>query len=580
MKRLNLKMLTLKVVPLLLVMLFIPGKALSAEIQVQADRNPVGLDESFQLVFKTTDDPDGDPDFSPLQPYLDILNTGQSSNISIINGHYEGSKTWTLTVMPKKRGKLTIPSISFGRDKSPPYEMIVKGAVVRRDEQTGFFTRIDFDRTKLYVQQQLVVTQLIFSATNLSSYELGELKFSGVDALIEPLGDVKQYTKQIGQQPFIVIEKRYAVFPLGSGTLKLEPVVSGAQQGVSRGSFFLPFGGVPKVLRARSRGRQIEVLPIPATANMNRWLPVEKLELSERWSRTPLKFVVGEPVTRTLMLKAEGVTSAQLPDLSGDPLDGIKQYPDQPLLNDIKNDSGISGHRVQKVAIIPVRAGQYELPAIEIPWWDIKTETRQVARIPSRTIEVSAAAGAGQLPTQADQARSEQPTATADSDPGPSSPTEVPGTDPVPAQVDAGLWPFLTFVMGLGWLMTILIWVKQNRRPGFASAPANRREASLKKQFKTLQLACKQQDAGACRRELLAWARLVFDDRNITALCDIVGQLPADMATEIRNIDAVLYGGEQSNIDFKAISNGAIIVMADIGKKERPSPDLLEPLYK
>lgn len=578
MKFSNLKTLTLNVVPLLLVMLFTPGIAFSAEIQVQADRNPVGIDESFQLVFKTGDDLDGDPDFSPLEPLLDILNRGQSSNVSIINGRYESSKTWTLTVMPKKRGKLIIPSISFGQDKSPAYEMIVKGAVVRRDEQTEFFTRIEFDRTKLYVQQQLVITQRIFSGTNLSSYELGELSFSGVDALIEPLGNAKQYTKQIGQKPFIVIEKRYAVFPLGSGTMRLEPVVSGAQQGVSRGSFFLPFGAAPKVLRARSRARQIEVLPIPSAANMNPWLPVGKLELSERWSQTPLQFVVGEPVTRTLMLKAEGVTSAQLPELSGDTLDGIKRYPEQPLLNDLKNDSGISGNLVQNVAFIPVRAGQFELPAIEIPWWDTKTETRQIARIPARSIEVSALAAKSPLPTPADPAPTEQTTSGEDSDTSSVSEASIP--ESVVNHFDPSLWPFLTGVMGLGWLMTILVWVLQNRNSDARSTSRERRERSLNQQFKALDKACRQQDASACRRELLAWAGLVFSEQTINGLGDVICRVPDAMATELRNIDALLYSGKKPDIDFLLIRAMAKQVMADININDKVDHDLLEPLYK
>ena len=563
-----------------LVLLWLVGCSLhAATIQVEVDRNPVGIDESFQLVFKTTEEPDGEPDFSPLEPYLEILNRGRSSNISIINGQYESSNSWTLTAMPRQRGKLTLPSIAFGNDKSPPYELIVKGAVVRRDQQTEFFTRIEFDRSKLYVQQQLLVKQYIFSATNLASFEFGDLKFSGVDALIEPLGNPKQYTKQVGQQTFVVIEKRFAVFPLASGTMKLDPVVSGAQQGVSRGSFFLPFGGQPKVLRARSRARQIEVLPVPPAADMNPWLPVENLELVERWSDAPVRFVVGEPVTRTVMLRAEGITAAQLPELAGVSIDSIKQYPEQPKLNDIRNDSGIIGYREQNVAFIPIQPGQVQLPAIEVPWWDVETQSRQVARIPAQTIEVHPAAGANPSTTPLDSLATEDDSGVAESkdtvtlEPATEAPTP-------PVREDPGLWPFLTLVMGLGWVTTILIWVWQNRSPGTALNQRNRREATLKQRFKALAQACKQQDASACRRELLAWGESMFPDHRMTGLRDLIARVPATMAAELLKIDAVLYGGQQADIDFRLIRAQARQVMLEAARPATTSVDVLEPLYK
>ena len=37
----------------------------ATEISVMADRNPVQLDESFNLIFQAAESPDDDPDFGP-----------------------------------------------------------------------------------------------------------------------------------------------------------------------------------------------------------------------------------------------------------------------------------------------------------------------------------------------------------------------------------------------------------------------------------------------------------------------------------------------------------------------------------
>lgn len=562
---------------IVMLMWVVPLSINAATIEVEADRNPVGLDESLQLIFKTTDKPDGDPDFSPLNTYLDIHNQQQSNNISYINGSNESIKTWTLTVFPKKRGKLTLPAISFGKDRSPPYELMVKSGVVRKGEQSIFFSSIELDRSKLYTQQQLVVTQRILSATNLSSLEFGKLKFSGVDVITEPLGDVKQYTKKVGQDPFLVFEKRYAVYPVGIGTLKLDAVVSSAQQSMTRSSFFLPFGSIPKMLRARSRARQIKILPKPMTADMKLWLPATKLALYEEWDQNPPVFVVGEPVTRTLTLKVEGVSAVQLPDITGLSFDGIKQYPDQPLDNDIRNDGGIIGHRVQKVVFIPTREGKFELPAIEIPWWNIEAGTRELASLPARTIEVIPAIGRDNFAPGTDTAKalakSSEQSSTAASE-------LLSMTGLLSLTLNSTPWFLVSILLTFGWLMTVLLWYfKSSKRITIErTRTAVNRSVELKQAFDALAYACRKGDVASCRNSVLDWARIQFDHSGVTTLQDATARAPDTLAQELKKIDAVLYGASRETINFKAIRAGAKKAM-----KMKASPkqqDVLEPLYK
>ena len=76
----------------------------AATISAQVDRNPVHLDETFNLFFEADDTPDDDPDFSPLKNDFDIINQSQSSNISMINGQFSKKIKWTLSVMAKRSG--------------------------------------------------------------------------------------------------------------------------------------------------------------------------------------------------------------------------------------------------------------------------------------------------------------------------------------------------------------------------------------------------------------------------------------------------------------------------------------------
>ncbi len=550
--------------------------ASGADIVVRSDRNPVGLNESFQLIYEAEGDVDDDPDFSVLEKQVDILNRSQSSNISIINGSYSSKKNWTLNVMAKQPGKLLLPPVPFGSDNSPSYEVMVNKATTTDSNKKDFFTRIRVNKSKIYVQQQLVVTQQLFSAYNLAAYGMGDLKFGGLDVVVEPLGDEKQYKTRMDGQAYVVVEKQFAVFPQQSGKLELEPILAEAQTGSRSNSIFNQFAR-GKVVRARSDAIQVEVMDMPADANMSPWLPASDLALLEQWADNPPKFVQGEPLTRTLSIKAEGLSAAQLPVLPDIAIDGFKQYPDQPLLENIRNDSGLSGYRVEKVAFIPTRPGKITLPAIEIPWWNTRTNQREVARIPSREVEV--------MPSPV--AQKATPAAAAPMTETPIQSTPVPASEssaePVP-EVNADnnqLWMWVAVISSLGWLATALSWflfgsAKQMRKHT-ADEQTHSQQAAL---FKAVLASCKQGDASDCRAQILKWAKHYFPQNGIVSLRDLRTLLPASVVEQLTLLDAVLYGGSEKAVDFAALAEGLKqFVKTDSGKPDRQA-ELLQPLYK
>ncbi|TAL51743.1 MAG: protein BatD, partial [Methylovulum sp.] len=93
-------------------------QAAAAQINASVDRNPVNIDESFQITFTATDTPDGEPDFSPLEQDFSILSQSQSSSSSWVNGQSSNTIQWIVNVIAKNSGSLVIPAIQFGADSS------------------------------------------------------------------------------------------------------------------------------------------------------------------------------------------------------------------------------------------------------------------------------------------------------------------------------------------------------------------------------------------------------------------------------------------------------------------------------
>jgi len=494
-----------------------------AEVQVSVDRNPVHLNDTFQLVFELDQSPDQDPDFSELRKHFLVLGNNRSSSISIINGDYQRSVKWTLQLMAKDVGEFEIPSIRFDAERSKPIHITVKAANPSSLPEDRLALEMKADSSEAYVQSEVILTLRLLSAVDISAYQFSDISIDKLDTVSEPLGDVRQYQTRVGDKAYLVLEKRIALFPQQSGTLEISPVLAEVRLPSRRA--YDPFQTGGEVRRLRSQPVKVEIKPIPAEYDAAYWLPARKLELREDWQGETDKLVVGEPVTRSLKLVADGLTAAQLPELRLEPVAGIKQYPDQPLLDNQRTNDGIRGSREQKVALIPGSTGRYLLPPIELPWWNLRTGREEIARLPAREIRVQPAAGSSAAAPPAKTT---------------GSGTESAAASPAPAAPARSIWPWVSLVLACGWLASLFYWWFRSRRA--PAAPGTSGEAlSLRRARRDLEQACAGDDATAARAALLDWGRALLAPRpvtNLKALCALLGD---DLAREVEQMNRSRY---------------------------------------
>ena len=547
----------------------------AADITAQVDRNSLHMNESFQLVLEASGSLDAEPDFSVLEQDFDIVSRSQSSNISIINGNYKKTIKWSLTLMPREAGVITIPSVAFGKDRSPQLRITVKPASAPgTGKADDLYLEVEASTSRTYVQAQLVITIKMLSGENIARYGIDALKLEGVDAVVEQLGEDRQYRAYRGSKPYLVLERSYALFPQQPGQLRLLPLRGEVEISSGPRSMFDPFGGRSKIKRVRSRGLEIEVEDKPAAFSGTTWLPAAELQLVEEWPDArdgkPV-FRVGEPVTRTLSILADGLSAAQLPELAQTDIDGIKQYPDQPSLHDNKKAEGIIGIREERIALIPTRPGRYTLPALEIPWWNVQTGTMEVARIAERQIQVAPGSTASRI----EKAPPAQISAPAE-EPGDSLATRPPARADAP--VDNGPWPWISLLLAIAWLLTLVTWWWSRRQPR-PSAPAAE-SRGLAEALKQLDRACRAENAAHCQRALIDWARAFYSDPGISNLGDIGRRAGEPLQSAIAELERVLYsdgGGDWNAVGIATMCRN--LKQTERATSKAASPGL-EPLYK
>lgn len=552
-----------------LLLLTVASRLMAAEIQVAVDRNPVGLNESFQIIFTATEEPDGNPDFSPLEDNFEILNQQRSSNASWVNGKSSRTEQWILNVMAKQLGDLLIPPIAFGADSSKPLSLKVSDRAASPQSNDELFMEVAAAPEKVYVQSQVLYTLRIYGRVQIGARpSLSELEVR--DALVEQLGEDSNYRTQINGVDYWVAERKYAIFPQQSGLVTIPPQTLTAevvtrQQRPSFNGFFNR--QMSETRRVSSKAVTLNVLPVPDSFKDKAWLSAENLELKQTWSEKSLQAKVGEPLTRTITLVAKGTTVGQLPELSVQPAaDGLKTYPDQPSLKEDKQGDGITASREEKIAYIPGKPGEYQLPEIRIDWFNVRSGKMETASLPGVTVKALGASGS---PVASAPQAVETPEAAKE------LPSEV-----LPASGDdRHFWQGLSAFLAVGWLGSGLWFYRGLARmsPGSAAKEQAVTKTPPMNAEKALKQACFGNDPQAAKQVLLSWGK---DRFGADSLASLAGQCSGDLAEQILQLNRALYASQVQAWDGQALWQAFALQRPQPGKPAESADSELEPLFK
>ena len=563
----------LRVLITLFLLLF--SQFIQAKISVSVDRNPVVADESFKLVFESDEKVKGELDFSPLKKDFTILNTGRRSNTQIINGDFKQSHQWVLTVIANKTGQLDIPPINFGSIRSELYQIKVVASAPPTvgNKSDDIFLDVEVNKKSPYVQEQIIYTVKLYRAVQTSNATLSDPEISGDQAVITKLGEDKSFETRIKGKRYVVVQRQYAVFPQSSGTLKIEPVIFQGQTG--SGSFFGfdPFGPQPKSIVRRSDSIVLDIQAIPDTFTGHTWLPASQLNIQEQWSVDPAQLKQGEASTRTLTITANGLASSHLPAVENQLPDYLKQYPDQPELNEEYDDGGFVGVRHEKMAIIPTRSGDITLPAIKIPWWNTNTNKMEIAELPERVIHVDAS---GSMQTENIQVAPTEQAADKATVEVQQKNTEV--INNVAADATPTYWKWVSSIIFTLWLATLyLFWRSKQAVKQTGQSVSN--EISVRQSLKQIKQACNQNNANAAKTEVLKWAKKMWPNENINSLNSIKPFSNNELQLKLDELNTYLYGQQQQAWDGKAFLKCFESQSFENKTTKKESGDL-EPLYK
>src|SRR5215469_5782477 len=406
------------------------------------DRLEVGTEDIFVVTVRASDVPSGSSLQLADMPTVETIGTsrGTETSIRVDSGGPRVQQVSTLRVRlrAQKPGKLVLPPAelhtSSGVFRSQPLTVTVKAGHVadpgggrtrpdpfgmspfgedednpfdafrRRTQPAGereLFLRGELDKKEVYQGEQATLSLWIYARVDLSRVDAVTMpKLDGFwTEDVETPKELTSETRTVDGVPYrAYLLRRLALFPVKSGPREIGPVEADITTG------FL-FAG-----RREHRASQpltLKVRPLPPGAP-----PGFQPSAVGSWALgselTSARTELGAPVTLRLTVEGRGnVKDLVLPRPVVPP--AVKLY--DPTTTDKTSTvrSRIQGRRTQEFLVLPQQTGTFEIPALELAYFDPDTGRYERTRTSPLTLTVVPGAGSSTVATG--PGRTDEPTA-------------------------------------------------------------------------------------------------------------------------------------------------------------------------
>jgi hypothetical protein len=293
--------------------------------------------------------------------------------------------------------------------------------------------------------------------------------------------------KQIGAVRYAGITETYVIYPQQAGEFHLP-----------REQLTVPYALAPpkSTIAHVPLPTLVFHADVPAAArDLDYFLPTTALTMQQKWSSPMKNLRVGDSIERTVTVTATKMQSMLIPPLPLDAPNGMRVYPEEPIVHDQKTDRGdfVYGRRTQTAKYFIQKEGDFTLPPIELKWWNLSAHRLVTATLPA--VHFTAAANTDyvtELPPE--------------SEPAPIAPIR-----------HRSLWKqyrsriLITALSGIaGTVLLMMIWRNLPRVRRRLRSWQERRQHSETTYFRNLQRACTRNNASESYVWLLKWLAVAY----------------------------------------------------------------------
>ena len=348
--------------------------------------------------------------------------TSYSSSTSIVNGKrsQQISFKYTFVLTAKKEGNFQVPSAIVKVD-GKEYQsnkidiQVLKGsqpeasagaassgnsasASDNRKAGESMFVNIEVNKNSLYIGESLTATVKLYIAPSINMAGFGRRNtFPSFDGfMVEEINsgnDISVERGTYGGKLYNVAEiKKWVLFPQHSGVLTIDPVELECivRERVSMGNSFFDdiFDNYDdKSLLRKSKPVTVKVKELPAEGKPSDFLGLVG-NIQVRSSISSDSVVANDAVTYTLTVSGTGNLKLMAAPKLKLPADFESYEPK--VTRDIRtSENGTVGKVIYEYVVIPRFAGKYEIPSIDISYFNPARKAYQTEKTRTFTIDVA-----------------------------------------------------------------------------------------------------------------------------------------------------------------------------------------------
>lgn len=394
------------------------------------------------------------------------------------------------------------------------------------------------------------------------------------EAIIKKLND-SEYQTRIDGREYRVFEQKFAIFPQRSGTLDIPPSLLNATIPTRRNGRLLldPFANNGQMVRLMSEPLSLEVLPQDSRYRGEHWLPAKDLRILDDLNGGSLTLNVGDSLTRTITVIADGLLGAQIPPLAIPAIEGLKFYPDQPVVSDGEGDK-IVGSYTQSYAIIATKEGQFTLPEQQLTWWDSQQQKTKIATLPAKTLTVNTS---GKVPVTEPNTPTTAILPSADERFEPNNPKVDTSVNQSSAENDSLWWIAIAILASLWLLSSIVAWHFWRRTKESTTAVRSYLDEAPSNPVKAVQKACQTKDPALILSALREWAVFTTGLKDLDKAIAVVGD--ETLKQQVDTLQRALFKPADKGDIATAIATIETRIKHLHNKGKRQQVSSLQPLY-
>jgi hypothetical protein len=322
-----------------------------------------------------------------------VTEGGRSSRVEIINGKINSLITYTYFIQPRKTGTFKIGPVSIKKDGQTLESNIAMLTVKASSQQSGHdrkpvFIEALISPHDIYVEQQAFYTIKLYRRVNVDDLSLNLPEMEHI--VLKQLGKPHEYQTTYAGKAYQVLEIRYALLASKEGDYAIAPArmnMTVRRQG-RRSSFDDFFSSLSsgRPMTVASKHLELKVLALPEKGKPADFSGlVGDFHMKSRLEPASLK--AGESATLTVQISGRGNVN-RIPDIKLPEMAFARIYSDQPVLKTEQDAHGIGGTKTMKWALVPGKAGRFEIPTLSLSFFNTETGKYNALHTPAHTLSV------------------------------------------------------------------------------------------------------------------------------------------------------------------------------------------------